>query len=317
MKKIILIAFISIFANHINAQLEVNDTVLMVLKNDVFWSASSELEPGSHKDLGKYGSVNLGDNDMTSCWAEGSENNGTGESIYITIPNNVDKIKIRNGFQKTEGIYYANNRPQDVKFTLYASYQPSGFITETHTGIFISEKLYTSEAMLEDKMGYQEVDLGINWPEVYTELYNDHTFNKDRFVLKITIESIYKGTKWNDACISDIKIIPKPFFELSEDEHGLLKKLENKIDTLFYNPEYIYQVIELSSDLEWLIFIEMPSEIEGRTETVYKLYNTQKEGFISSGEIVEMYGFEEENGELYLLGTDKDFNDIRIKLSEL
>ena len=128
---------------------------------------------------------------------------------------------------------------------------------------------------------------------------------------------VYKGTKWNDACISDINIIPNPYYDITIDDHGLLKVFESKTDTLFYDAEIIYQVIESSSDLEWIIFILMPSDIENsRVETEYKLYNTEKDEFVTLSDLIMLYGFVKKEGKLYIEGSTKDLKDKTILLED-
>lgn len=319
MKKVtILLIFINLLSSIGYSQLEVSDTILLAYKNETFWSSSSELEMDIYKDFGKYCSVNLGDNDPLTCWAEGSENDGIGEFIWMTIPENIATIRIRNGYQKNETIYLANNRPQNVEFELYASYEPSGYVTESHNGFFISEMIAATSVILKDEYGYQDIKLGFDWQEIHSQLSNDRTFDNDRFILKIKILDIYKGNKWNDACISDINIVPNPYYDITLDDHGLLKVSENKTDTLFYNTEKIYQVVELSPDLKWVIFIIMPSDIENsRVETEYKLYNTEKEQFVTPADLVSLYGFIKKSGQLHLEGSTKDFEDKTISLEDL
>ena len=328
MKKITTL-FISIifFINNLPAQLEVKDTLLLAFNNEVFWSSSTQLEDNNYSeeydmtgytDFGKYGTINLGDDDPTTCWAEGSDGDGTGEYILMTVPENITSLKIRNGYQKSQSIYYSNNRPKNIEFTLYASYEPSGYVTESHNGFFVSEPLATTQAVLEDKLGFQEIKTGFNWDNINEELSHDNTFDKDRFILKIKIVDVYKGNKWNDACISDINIVPEPLYELTSDEHGFVKRIEQNTDTLFYNPDNVYQVIEVSPDLNWAIFIIMPSDIENsRVETIYKLYSIKKEEFIDIRDVYNMYGFITEEGKLYLQGSDNDFNDFSICLDDL
>lgn len=319
MRKLFILIIIALTnSNAIKAQLEVKDTLLMAFGNEVFWSASSELEQDIYADFGKYGSTNLGDNNPSTCWAEGSEADGIHEYILMTVPENILSLKIRNGYQKNESLYYANNRPKTIELSLYAAYEPSGYVTESHNGFFISEPLVSTRIELEDKLGYQDIKTGFNWTDLFKELEHDNTFNKDQFVLQIKILDIYKGTKWNDACISDIKIIPNPYYDITKDEHGLLRVYDTSADTLFYQKENIYQAVEVSPRQKWIIFILMPSEIDNsRTDTEYKLYNTEKEEFIEIKDIYTMYGFIKKSGELYLEVSDKDFNELKIKLSEL
>ncbi|NOQ25637.1 MAG: hypothetical protein GQ564_09785 [Bacteroidales bacterium] len=319
MKKILFTLLISIVTtNLVLSQSEVKDTLLLAFDNDIFWSSSSELEMDIYKDFGKYGSTNLSDSDPTTCWAEGADNDGTNEYIWMTISENISTIRIRNGYQKNETIYHANNRPKNLEFELFASYEPSGYVTESHNGFCISESLTSRSVVLEDKLGYQDIQLGFDWSEIRDQLSNDKTFDKDRFILKIKILDVYKGNKWNDACISDINIVPSTYFDLTIDEHGLLNVSANNTDTLFYNTEYIYQVVELSPNSKWIIFTLVPSYIEtSRVETVYALYNTEKKQFIATDDVTILFGFKKESGKLYLDGSTKDLEDKSILLEDL
>ena len=300
------------------AQPEVVDTVLLADKNGSFWSASSELEQGIYKDIGKYGPINLADSDPMTCWAEGKPGNGTGEYILTTIPENVSLLRIRNGYQKNTGLYFANNRAKKIEFTVFACYELAGYITETHIGYGISEPLYTSTAILKDTMGFQDVYTDINWPDIYMEQSHDNTFPKDIFILKIKILEVYKGNKWDDACISDINIVPSPYYNLTLDEQGFIKVFDFKTDTLFYNTESIYQVLEISPNGKWIIFIEMPADIENsRLETIYHLYNIEKEEFIEIKDLYEMYDFTVKEGKIYLEGLTKDLEDKTLLLDSL
>ncbi|MBI9052737.1 MAG: hypothetical protein JEY96_02905 [Bacteroidales bacterium] len=285
----------------------------MAFSNEIFWSSSSELEMDIYADFGKYGSTNIADNDPTTCWAEGAESDGSNEFIWLTIPSGTKTLRIRNGYQKSESIYFANNRPRNIELQLFACYDPEGYVTESHNGFFISEKLLNIQAALEDKLGYQDLKINFNWGEIEESLSHDRTFAKDLFILKIKIVDVYKGNKWNDACISDINILPNPYYELTKDEHGLLKVSLNETDTLFYNSEYIYQVLEISPDSEWIIFTLMPSEIEfSRAETIYKLFSAKREKFVEVNELTSMYGFIKESGNYYLEGLNKELNDTTI-----
>lgn len=318
MRKIILLTLSICLCLNLFAQLEVADTVLLADKNGNFWSASSELEQGIYKDLGKYGPVNLSDSDPMTCWAEGVSGDGTGEFILTTIPENITQLRIRNGYQKNEKLYLANNRPKKLEFSVFACYQLSGYVTETHTGYGISEVLYTSTAILKDTMGYQNVYTDINWPDIYMEQSHDNTFPKDIFILKIKILDVYKGNKWDDACISDINIVPSPYYNVTTDEQGFIKVFDYKVDTLFYNPESIYQVLEISPNGKWVIFIEMPADIENsRAETIYHLYSIEKEDFVEIIELTEMFDFSVKDDKTFIEGITKDFEDKTILLDTL
>jgi hypothetical protein len=287
----------------------------MAFDNNVFWSSSSELEQDIYADFGKYGATNLADKDSTTCWAEGSDSDGSGEYVWFVIPESTEILRIRNGYQKSEEVFFANNRPRNIQFELYACYEPIAYVSESHNGFFFSEKLFTAKNTLKDEFGYQDILLDFNWPDIHESLSHDRTFPKDRFLLKLKIVDVYKGSKWNDACISDIIIVPNPYYDLTADEHGLLKVKTYNTDTLFYNSDFIYQIAEITPNLEWIIFIEMPSYIENsRVETIYKLFSTKKDEFVEIKELNSMYGFIKKSGKYYVEGLNTSLNDTTILL---
>jgi len=318
--KFLLMSFLAYIFSYqtTTGQLIIQDTLLLAADNEQFWHSSSELEQSGYYNYGKYGAINLGDNNPATCWAEGAEGNGVGEYIYMTIPKNIRGIRIRNGYQKSKNLYEANNRPKTIKIELLPCFMPPGYVTETHTGFAISQTIATDTIILEDKLGYQDILFDFSWSKINHQTTKNKIFDNDRFILKITIEDIYPGNKWNDACISDIKVIPEEVYEITIDEHGLTKISDNKTDTLFYDPESIYQIIDLTHELEWIIFILMPADIENsRVETIYKLYNTQKETFIETENIIQMYGFVETDDKLYLNGMNNDFEEVNILLEDI
>lgn len=312
MNKLKILVFVSIFLvfkfSNCKAQLDVADTVLMAFDNGVFWSASSELNPDIYADFGNYGSTNLSDNDANTCWAEGSDTDGEYEYILFTIPVNLKEIKIKNGYQKSKDLFRANNRLRNVEFELYASYQLMGYVTESHNGFCLSEKLTSTINEIKDVYDYQNIELNFNWNDINDLLQQDITFDKDRFVVKLKILDVFKGDKYSDACISDLQIVPNSYFELTKDEHGLLKVSEQNIDTLFYNNEFIYQISEMSEDLQWIIFMELPSDIENsRAETTHKLYNTKRENFIEFEKPALNLFFEQTDSGIYIDNGEKLF----------
>ena len=57
------------------------------------------------------------DGDTTTAWVEGVDGNGEGESITFTFGDlyTVSDIKIWNGYQKSEDLYYKNARPAELE----------------------------------------------------------------------------------------------------------------------------------------------------------------------------------------------------------
>ena len=127
----------------------------------------------------KYGPYYATDGQCDTAW---NVPGGVGQWIKLSAdsPQKVKGVKILNGYTKySDGygmwIYYANSRPKDITI----SFSDGTSVAKTLEDVF-------------DKANYiyQDVDFG----GIKTTDY-----------IKITIDSIYRGTKWNDCCITEIK----------------------------------------------------------------------------------------------------------------
>lgn len=132
-------------------------------------SASSYL---SEKNI-KHVPDRIMDGDTTTAWVEGVEGNGEGESITFTFGDLyvVSDIKIWNGYQKSEDLYYKNARPAELEL-------------EFSDGS-------TERISLQDiSSGFQEFAL-----ERHVTSY-----------VKVKIVSTYDGSKYEDTVISEIEL---------------------------------------------------------------------------------------------------------------
>ncbi len=121
-----------------------------------------------------YGPGNAFDKRPDTAWNEGSPGNGTGEWIefYAYQSQLVRAIEIMCGYPKGEDIYERNCRPKDITISF-----DSG--ENVH---------YT----LADKKGqYQRIVL----PKP-----------RETRNIRITINSVYQGTQYNDCCIAEIEV---------------------------------------------------------------------------------------------------------------
>jgi hypothetical protein len=133
-----------------------------------------------------YSVKNLTDNDPHTAWAEGKEG-GTGDTIQIHFSPHirwatgsylVNKIGIINGLAYDSNYFYSNNRVKKIKL-IYTEDKPQSERTS-------SQKEY----ILEDKMEMQYIE------------FPPSTFMSQ---VQIIIEEVYKGSKYDDTCISEIQ----------------------------------------------------------------------------------------------------------------
>jgi len=120
--------------------------------------------------LNSYSPANLFDGKLDTLWAESSSEEGIGEYVKITLgkPRNIDQIEFYNGYRNPD--YYAkNNRVSIIEIDINGEYYLLQSLTDTPD---------------------RQV---INLPE-------------SKYIHEITfiIRGVYRGSKWNDTCISEI-----------------------------------------------------------------------------------------------------------------
>lgn len=151
-------------------ELEISDTV----GNDNMTftvEASSILKETVSGKTKVYSLLNISDNNLTTAWVEGSEGDGVGEWISFSSQEkfDLDRLHLTNGYSKSESLYYKNNRIAEIEVISSAG-----------------EKRYFD--FKDNKLSMQTFNVGF----------------KDITGIKIVISKIYKGTKYNDVCISEI-----------------------------------------------------------------------------------------------------------------
>ncbi|WP_069999272.1 NADase-type glycan-binding domain-containing protein [Cellulosilyticum sp. I15G10I2] len=131
-----------------------------------------------------YTPLALCDSDFTTVWVEGADGDGVGE--WITIDNeqqfDLDTIQLTNGFTKNEDLYYKNNRIARLE------------IIATNGE---SKEIY----LLDGILGLQEFDVGF----------------KNITGIKIIIKEVFKGTRHNDLCMSEIRFNKYPLSAILSD----------------------------------------------------------------------------------------------------
>lgn len=112
------------------------------------------------------------DENRNTAWVEGADGDGIGEWIMLqsNTPQSVGAIFITNGFTKSQDIYYKNNRVKKVKI-------------EFSDGSSFTQELYD--------------DYATDTPISFKTPVSTRS-------VKITILEVYKGSKYQDTCISGI-----------------------------------------------------------------------------------------------------------------
>lgn len=137
--------------------------------------ASSFLWGDWNRFIENYHPNYVGDDDAKTAWVEGSAGSGAGEWLRLQVTplegTTTVRLKIRNGYQKSKGLFAANARAKDVVVRLLPSK------TEL-------------KATLTDKDGWQELTIA-------------QPAGPMRAV-ELKVGSVYEGSKYKDLCISDV-----------------------------------------------------------------------------------------------------------------
>lgn len=153
------------------AQEEVPEEAPVVHPDPVFTWADCSSVRKTDSEAGQYSVHAVMDGDIQTKWAPVNTNRGVGEWVEIGATENqyVTGIEIANGYQRNESTWSRNNRVKDCTIS---------FSDGTHIDI-----------ELLDQKNLQTVNFG---REVETSS------------IRITINSIYHGTKWKDVAIAEI-----------------------------------------------------------------------------------------------------------------
>ncbi len=169
--------------------------IYITLPPGSLYSASSVLDEDKND---KYTVGNLTDGDPSTAWVEGKKGSGINEYIMFYCPPppedsdminiysayKIDSLGIISGYAKNESVFYNNNRVKKIRI-------------EYKNDIFREENPYNMKA-----------------PEIYEYILKDTmdmqylVFPEPIFMssMKISILEVNKGSKWDDTCISELRI---------------------------------------------------------------------------------------------------------------
>ncbi|MEA2082015.1 MAG: hypothetical protein U9O97_04690 [Elusimicrobiota bacterium] len=324
----------------------------MVLRDDDerLYLSSSELENRGPYVRGPYGARNLFDGNIKTCWSEGAKSDGIGESICVALEKETKNIILQNGYAKNTEVFIANNRVKEAELSILAGINIPGEVTET--GVLFNTLQYkkTKTIILEDSPEPQTIAFPFKWRSLvkfrtaairsFRKLHRKKLTGIKQspqavLILQLKILSIYKGTKYDDTCITSISFQNKTGPDSKKHKTQVkiyVNKSQNAIlintgsgepQTLVRDPKSIFQIVDVSKDSNWLIAIHMPANISHtRVETDYHLYNVAlrekiPSSFISEG-AGELYGFKGVNENTILMYADnKKMKDEKILLSKI
>lgn len=141
----------------------------------------------------RYAPGNLQDGDHQTAWVEGVEGYGIGEVVFIPCLDLKKPVEIWAGFGKSPDLFKFNSRPRKVNVAIVKGKFDGG--AQTGFAIYDLEVIKKVEVDLIDTNGFQPLSI----PN-YEAKEGD-----DEYYLGIQILDVYKGSKWEDTCISEIR----------------------------------------------------------------------------------------------------------------
>ena len=157
-----------------------------------------QIEVAEKKDLWtcRYTAYSVLDKNMQSAWCEGVKGPGIGEVIIAPFDKTKSRFKIFSGYGKNKKTFEENNRIKSAKITLVYSKQPFMYSTSEDSNTGKLDTIFSKVINLKDVFGFQTVPLDLvkfkagNWTQLY---------------VAIEILDVYKGTKYDDTCITEIE----------------------------------------------------------------------------------------------------------------
>lgn len=285
----------------------------------------------------KYPSLNLFDACFNTCWVLGSFKTDRQETLFVKFPEEIglDKIilNIFSGYGKSKSLFMQNARPKKIRLSIFAAYYPEGYVTEVAVPYLI-KKYSEKNIELSDTFGVQSFSLGLNKNKVmdfYVKKRNDcKSFRGDNnikivdttFVLKMEIVDVYKGTKYDDICISEI-FFNNRFITPQSDKYAEILNVYVKNDNallvdykgqnglvLYKDTSSVFTMVDWIEMENFAILHYVPNDeigIGSRIEEHYALIDLKNKNIVDrefkkcTGDFTSFYLFEkDDDGRLYL-----------------
>lgn len=150
----------------------------------------------------RYSAGNLMDEDPTTAWVEGVDGYGEGEVIFAACLDLNKPVEIWAGYGKSSAIFAANSRPKRIRvIVVSAKYAGASQYGTNYSDL---QAVAEQEVTLKDLNGYQTLPIPAFKRETYYWAEQGQSRDFDYF-LAIEIVDVYKGAKYADTCISEVR----------------------------------------------------------------------------------------------------------------
>ncbi len=148
------------------------------------------------------------DGNPATAWSEGVKGPGIGE-ILIVKTDTGKPVYIWAGIGVNKRLHTMNNRPKKIRVYVLQALTAQQMIGQFANGIQYNniKVLAQKEITLKDKFGYQTLDLPAHTLKKYKSITvhgEEKVAQKDITFVAVEILSVYRGSKYDDTCISEI-----------------------------------------------------------------------------------------------------------------
>lgn len=276
------------------AQTSADDSLSAVAMNDrwgTLFHATSTLEDAGPHVLGTYGMQALFDGNGYTGWSEGEPGRGVGTVLWVDMDTEADTLLIRNGFARTSRLFGYNNRVREIELSLWYGYLPSGMVTERASLYILTQRSREYTVAVDDTMEIQEITLPFTPAERLrpgTSVESDidrfleargfpQEIDATRAFLRIKLVDTYPGTRWDDTCLTELRVYSARDFEAmsvySDDGAMVYDTATRRGARLYSDRQYLYEPITTDDGGRWSVSIRTPRQAEGRVQTTYTLFH--------------------------------------------
>jgi len=180
------------------------------------WDEIAVPDRGNFTAAASYPSIlpveNLTDGNPRTAWA-----GKTGDDIWLFINGTTSSVSVVNGYNKTPALFKANNRVKSLAVSVWAAAHFAGSVSEISRMFNVARLTPDHVLTLKDSGAEQSFSLPFNWEDIRTsntkELaalvkrgdFKDRELIYSYFVLRAEPLTVYRGTKYDDTCISELK----------------------------------------------------------------------------------------------------------------
>ncbi len=158
----------------------------------------------------QYPLANISDRNSSTAWVEGEAGSGLGEVVVIDFnpqAKNSLPFWIWAGYGKSQSLFLENNRPKKIKIYLLGTFCHDCTPRVCMQGQF--SVVGSVEKELKELNGFQEIPIPkvkIEYDSAACKGPGGHDYDPEHYIYKIAIQilSVYKGTKYDDTCITEI-----------------------------------------------------------------------------------------------------------------